>query len=124
LVPLLGFPYEELREFVERKQNERKAAPKPYSIGQLVLEGSVEGSRGELTATYSITLATDGNAGDEWIRVPLDLQGAVLLEPAAYQGQGQGRVEFDAETNSYVALLLGESSSTHVLKLSIGVPIK
>ena len=120
LVPLLGFSYEELLEFLRQKKSDGAAAkPRGYSLEQLEISGDVEQDHANLVATYKIRL-DDAGAVD----VPLVGGGAVLRQPADYKGDGQQSVGFNAQSGWYTVNLRGAARSEHQITLKLLAPIK
>jgi hypothetical protein len=122
LVPLLGFTWEELQEFHRQREAAKNGAAQPrnFDLQQLVIAGEATDSRVELTATYKIRLDED----NKWLEIPLVTGGAVLTEPAIYQGSGEHVVRFDTATGAYTATLRGPARSVHELTLKFFVQLK
>ena len=119
LIPMLGFTYEDFMEFFRQKQS--KAAPaKPaeYSVEQLTMSGQLRDDHIELVADYKIQLAASTT-----VEVPL-VSGAVLLEPATYEGPGEHEVLFDSASSGYRLKLNGKERSEHRVSLKLMAPVK
>jgi hypothetical protein len=120
LVPLLGFSYEEILDFLaQKKAGQPLAASKEYSLEQLVIEGEASGDHADLTADFKIHLA-----GTDWVNVPLMNHGAVLAEPLAFHGEAEHQLQFDSQTGSYTLRLHGAAGSEQQVSLKLVVPVK
>jgi hypothetical protein len=119
LVPLLGFSYSDLLDFIRQRHDGEAATGSGYSLEQLVITGNVQGDKAELNANYKIRL--EGAAA---VEIPLAAGGAVLSEPAQYEGSGEQAVCFNAQAGSYSARLRGSAGSEHQLNLKLLVPVK
>jgi len=121
LVPLLGFSSEEILEYLQQKKSGQLplAAPKQYSLEQLVITGQAHGDHVELTADYKIHL---DNA--DGVNVPLLNSGAVLQEPIAFHGDAEHQLQFDSATGSYTLRLRGAAGSEQHVSLKLVAPLK
>jgi hypothetical protein len=119
LVPLLGFSYADLMDFVRQKHDRQAAPASGYNLEQLVITGNLQGDKAALTAKYKIRLE-----GASPAEIPLAGGGAILSEPAEYEGTGEQSIEFNADAGSYAARLKGSAGSEHQLTLKLLVPVK
>ena len=119
LQPLLNIPLEEIeaRFFKDEKQG-RAARPAPYSIQRLSITGTARGDKADLTAEVDVLVRAD-----DWVAVPLRLDGAVMLEPARYQGPGEHYLQVDPQHKGYIACLRGQADQRHELTLKMLVPL-
>ena len=82
--------------------------------------GSV-GGRGyaELTIQFRVIVRDE-----QWVRVPLHLDQAVLSEPAQYQGPGEFFLHLEGEGEGYVAWIRGTAAQQpHQLTLKVLAPL-
>ncbi len=121
LVPLLGFSYEELLQFLKLKQADKvgDADSAGFALEQLVLDGEVRGDVAELTTTYKIQLRSNN-----WVTVPLASDGPILREIVENQGGAEHRVDFDREAGKYTVLLKGAAGAEQKLTAKFAVPVK
>jgi hypothetical protein len=119
LVPLLGFSYADLMDFIRQRYQGQTTKATGYSLEQLVITGNLQGDKAELTAKYKIRLESASPA-----EIPLAGGGAILSEPAIFEGSEEQSVEFNADTGSYTARLKGPAGSEHQLTLKLIVPVK
>jgi hypothetical protein len=120
IVPLLGVSLEEFRELLRQKSATSADGNSPkVNLQQVALTGEVRNDHVEFTAEYKIQ-----TVDAQWVNVPLVSAGAVLIEPAEYQGAGKQVVQFDSETGTYTLRLQGSAGSLHLLKLKFMVPMK
>ncbi len=118
LVPVLGFAYEDFKEMVERKARSEQPEPSPrYSLQGLLIQGSARGDQAELKVELTIRVLADN-----WVRVPLRMDQAVLRNPPQYQGPGQHFLHFE-EGAGYVSWIRGGVNQDHRVTLDILVPL-
>lgn len=119
LQPVPNFKFEDFEEMVKRKHRLDQADQTPrYSLQSLSIQGTAQGNRAELTVKVSI-LVRDEN----WVRIPLRLEEAVLREAAQYQGSGQQFLHFEEGDDGYVCWIRGGQTQPHTLTLNVLVPI-
>ncbi len=98
LQPVLGFTFEDFEEMVRQKlRQEQPETPPAYAIEQLVLSGTARGSRAEFKAAFGIRLFSD-----QWVRVPLRLDQAVLRSLPQFAPEGEHFLQF-SPAEGYVA---------------------
>lgn len=119
LVPLLGFKYEEILQFIQEKKTGGEAQPSRYTLQQLICTGQAQQGKAQFEATYTIRL--EAEQSDE---IPLLRHGAVLLEPARHEGGGQCELRFDAKNESYTVRLRGAAQSDHKVILKFLAPVR
>ena len=60
---------------------------------------------------------------DQWTRIPLRLDQAVLRETAQYQGPGEHFLNFEGDGEGYVAWVRGAAGQQHQFTLKMLVPL-
>ena len=60
---------------------------------------------------------------DQWTRIPLRLDQAVLRETAQYQGPGEHFLSFEGDGEGYVAWVRGAAGQQHQFTLKMLVPL-
>ena len=118
LVPVLGMPFEEFEQLLRLRRGLGPAPPPAYVLQSLTLVGKVQ----EDAATFELKAAIIVREAG-WVRVPLELQSAVLREEARYDGPGESLMTFDANDGGYVCWLKGQSDQPHTVILRIGARI-
>ncbi len=119
LQPVPNFKFEDFEEMVKRKHRVDQTEQTPrYSLQSLSISGSVQGNRAELTVKLSI-LVRDEN----WVRIPLRLDQAVLRGAAQYQGPGQQFLHFEEGGDGYVCWIRGGQTQPHTLTMSVLAPV-
>lgn len=108
LVKVLNLPYE---KFV-RLYNQDTAIIEPeipsYSLEQISIQGTSEGSLATLKVTFRVRLQSD-----DWTRIPLRFEKAILRAPPAFKGEGELFVRRDVDGEGYVCWLRpGQPSET------------
>jgi len=106
-------------DFIRQKHQRQTGQASGYSLEQLVITGNLQGDKAELTAKYKIRLESALP-----VEIPLASGGAILSEPAGYEGSGEQSVQFNAEAGSYGTRLSGLAGSEHQLTLKLLVPVK
>ncbi len=90
-----------------------------FSLQQMIASATINSAgQAELTVQFRIVVRED-----QWTRVPLRLDQAVLREPAQYQGPGEDLLSFEGEGDGYVAWLHGSAGQMHQLTLKLLVPL-
>lgn len=120
LQPVIKFPLEEFTRLLKLGQAlDRGPEVPPYSLVELSLAGVVQDDvfRGE--ARFRIRVQAD-----DWVRVPLRLDEAILRGRPSYDGPGEHVLMLDEGASSYVGWLKGRSDEAHLLRLQVLVPLK
>jgi len=119
LVPLLNMTWEDARKALDILHGiAQRNQPPGYSIQRVSATGKAEGKHAELTVVVEVLPRRN-----DWVRVPLRLDGAILREPAQYGGGGEGFVELEPDGEGYVGWIRGEVDKTHLLTLKLLVPL-
>lgn len=117
LVPLLGYRLEDFYRLLNQKPAEPGEAAPSYSIQTLSANGVVRGEHAELTVTFRYVVR-----GDDWVRVPLRLDQAVLRGTAKHKGSGKQFLHWDA-TSGYVSWVQGGKGEEQELTLDVLAPV-
>ena len=115
-----NFTLEDFEELYKLKHQLKQGDPLPrYTLQQMFVSGTINSAgQAELTVQFRIVVLDD-----QWTRIPLRLDQAVLREPAQYQGPGEHLLSFEGEGEGYVAWLRGPEGQTHQLTLKLLVPL-
>ena len=90
-----------------------------YTLQQMLATGSVNAAaQAELNIQFRILVRED-----QWTRIPLRLDHAVLREPAQYQGPGEHFLNYEGDGEGYVAWVRGTAGQQHQLSLKMLVPL-
>ena len=100
LQPVPGFRFEDFEQMFREKLN-RGSMPR-YSLQALTIEGTAKTALAETKATFRILVRDD-----DWVRVPLRLDQAILRGPVEYKGPGQHLLHYENEGGGYVAWIRG-----------------
>ncbi len=115
LVPVLGFKYEDFANLYQKMQAlDRPQAAPQYTLSQLTISGQATAERAELTAVFKVLVTTD-----DWVRVPLRLNKAVLQATEKHEGPGEEFMQFDPAGEGYELWLHGPANSEHIVTLSL-----
>ena len=90
-----------------------------YSLQQMLATGTVNAAgQAELNIQFRILVRED-----QWTRIPLRLDQAVLRETAQYQGPGEHFLNFEGDGEGYVAWIRGAAGQQHQITLKMLVPL-
>ena len=116
-VPNFGF--EDFEELYRLKHQLAPGEQRPlYSIQQISASGTAAGGYAELAIQFRILVRDD-----QWVRVPLRLDQAILRATPECQGPGEQFVHFENEGKGYVAWIHGTAGSQHQISLKTLVPL-
>lgn len=125
LQPVLGFTLEDFeRMMATGVAREQATARTAYRIDKVNIHGKAVGDRAELSIAFTIFVEDN-----QWVRVPLRLNEAVLHGKTEYEGPGEHFVEYDAKAQEYVVWLKGDtelkggSEKPHQLTLEALAPL-
>ncbi len=121
-----NFTLEDFEELYKLKHQLVQGDQRPrYSLQQMLATGSAgttySGSaagQAELTIQFRILVRED-----QWTRIPLRLDQAVLRETAQYQGAGEHFLSFEGDGEGYVAWVRGAAGQQHQLTLKMLLPL-
>ncbi len=118
LQPVLGFTFEDFEEMVRQKLRQSQPEPPPaYAIEQAALVGTARDQRSEWKAEFHIRVLSD-----QWVRVPLRMDQAVLRSPPQFAPQGEHFLQF-SPNEGYVAWLRGGKNREQKVILDAVVPL-
>ncbi|MGO9115397.1 MAG: hypothetical protein ACLP9L_39810 [Thermoguttaceae bacterium] len=90
-----------------------------YSLQEMLATGTVNtAGQAELSIQFRILVRED-----QWTRIPLRLDQAVLRETAQYQGSGEHFLSFEGEGDGFVAWVRGAAGQQHQITLKMLVPL-
>ena len=115
-----NFTFEDFEELYKLKHQILQGDQRPrYSLQQLSATGTVAaGGYAELNIQFRILVREE-----QWTRVPLRLDQAMLREPVQYQGPGEQVLHFEGEGEGYVAWIRGPAGQQHQLTMKMLVPL-
>ncbi len=115
-----NFTLKDFEDLYKFKHQLGQGDPPPrFSLQQMLVSGTINSAgQAELNVQFRIAVNED-----QWTRIPLRLDQAVLREPAQYQGPGEYLLSFEGEGEGYVAWLRGPKGATHQLTLKMLVPL-
>lgn len=113
LQPLVGIYLEEIEQMIRRRDREEEGPRKPdYRFEALSATGTADDRYARIDVKFVVFVDATG-----WVRVPLDLQGAVLEKQVAYKGPGKFALQYDAERREFAAWLQGTGDQPHEITL-------
>ncbi|MCE9607173.1 MAG: hypothetical protein K8U03_19990 [Planctomycetia bacterium] len=113
LQPVVGFSLEEFEQMIRRRDEAATERRKPdYRFEALAATGTADDRYARIDVKFVVFVDAAG-----WVRVPLDLQGAVLEKQADYKGPGKFALQFDAERREYAVWLQGAGDQPHEITL-------
>jgi len=119
LVPFFNLTYEEIEELLDIKHGiAQRSQPPSYNVQRVSATGKAEAKHVELTVVVEVLLRRN-----DWVRVPLRFDGAILREPAEYGGTDEGFVELGEDGEGYVGWIRGEMEKAHSLTLKLLMPL-
>jgi hypothetical protein len=119
-VPVPDFSYEDFKRLydLEKRFAPTVTAPK-YVVQHLSLTGTVDPQRAQLRCDLRLVLKSE-----QWVRVPLQLQGAALVAQPRYDGGDSFFVEREREGEGLVAWIRDRSDQPRTLSLDLVVPVR
>ncbi len=119
LQPVLDFKYQDFVDLYNlRNRLQRRDQPPKYSLQKIDVTGRAHAQYAELTIRIAVLLR-----GDDWIRIPLRLDEALLHGAAKYEGEGRQFLCYEADGDGYVCWLRGQADSEHKITLDVLVPL-
>ena len=120
LQPVPNFSLEEFEDLYKLKHQLVQGDQRPrHSLQQVLATGSVnQAGQAELSVQFRILVRED-----QWTRVPLRLDQAVLREPVQHQGGGEHFLSFERDGDGYVAWIRGGAGGPQQLTLKVLVPL-
>lgn len=120
LVPMLDWTFEDFERVYQENQGLKQRDQAPlYSLQSMAITGAVKGDYAELSVEFRILVRDE-----QWVRIPLRLNQAVLREGAKYEGPDrQYLLDFEAEGDGYISRMRGGLGPQHRLTLNVLVPV-
>ena len=120
LQPVLDFSYQDFVDLYKLKnQFGRREQPPVYSIQRISATGTAKETHAELSVQFQIIVRDD-----DWVRVPLRLNQALLRGAAEYRGDGKQFVNYEGEEAGYVCWIRGKANTQHEITLSMLMPLE
>ena len=120
LQPVVGISFEDLEQMLRRKEEVATERRKPdYRFEALAATGTADDAYARIDVKFVVFVDAAG-----WVRVPLDLQGAVLEKQIAYKGPGKYSMQYDAERREYAVWLQGAGDQPHEITLKTVTPLE
>ncbi|MCE9556573.1 MAG: hypothetical protein K8T91_24755 [Planctomycetes bacterium] len=119
LRPVPGWTLEDFRRLIEQQDAPGQAPA--YSLQRLTAHGNANGTHARLTV--EITVQVVRQPQDRWVRVPLQMNSAILAEPAK-TSRGNLILEYQPAQDGYVAWLRGVGEEPLVLTFNLLLPLK
>lgn len=118
LQPVPGFRLEDFEEMVRQKHRTDRPEPlPPFVLQEIQVEGTARGAWADLKIQCRILTQLD-----DWVRVPLRLDQAVLRGAPQYKGPGNQFLCYRGDSG-YVAWIRGTPGQEHTLVLEAAVPL-
>jgi len=115
----INWTIEELEELYQLKHQLRQPDQAPrYSVQWMSADGTATDEHADLTIRFKVLVRDE-----QWVRVPLHLEQAVLREAVTYQGSGEQFLHFEEEGEGYVSWIRGAPGEQHQLTLKVLVPL-
>ncbi len=112
-----GQTFEEFLDFVKENQN-KSIMPLAASITSFEISGAVDDDRATLKVVFTVRLLN----ADQWVRIPLYFNEALLLKPTTYIGDGEDAPAEKDPEKGYVWWFRGRGQ--HRLEMEFSVPLK
>lgn len=120
LVPVFGYSYADFEELINLKNQIGRGQIRPrYTMQRFAGAGVVTGQFARLDVELEVLVSATG-----WVRVPLRLPEAALLETPKYKGPTRYFTDFDGATGGYAAYFYGNGEQPHSLTLALLVPVE
>ena len=120
-----NFNFEDFEQLYRLKHQLVQGDERPrYSIQQISAAATVAGEHGEhgnqaeLTIQFRILVREE-----QWVRIPLRLDQAVLREPPQYQGPGEQFLHFEGDADGYVLWIRGPAGKQQQVTLKMLLPL-
>ena len=120
LVPVPALRLEEWEHIYDAFQKLVPRVP-PYEIQSLKITGRTQRKKYALLNVQVQVRIVRQSANENWIRVPLNFDGAVLTKRAVYSGKGTQLVQRAADTNGHIWWIKADAETVHKLELAYAV---
>lgn len=119
LQAVFDFSYEDFIELYKLKKQLAQRDERPrFTLEKLMVSGRADGNRAELIVRLHVALHDA-----DWVRIPLRLDQAILLEPATHKGQGELIMQYLGAGEGYVAWLRGPADAGQEIEMRLAVPV-
>lgn len=108
---LLNMNHADVRAWLERQAGNRQEPE--FSLDRFQAVGDAQSDSAKIDVQVDVTLLTDG-----WARIPLRLDGAIVLEMPTYVGDGEARVVRNADQELEL-WLRGDRDAKHSIQMKI-----
>jgi hypothetical protein len=120
LQPVLDFKYQDFVDLYKlRHQLPQRDLPPRYSLERIAAAGTADKTHAELTVHIEAVVQDD-----DWVRIPLRLDGALLRGGVQYKGSGRQFVQYEGPRAGYACWIRGQPDSRHKLTLTLLVPLE
>lgn len=124
LVWVPEFSFERWQELLRLEIQVKSQIPQYKFVDLVTIRGRSVGQRAELEAVVPFRLEElQGGRVNEWVRVPLRLNQAVVSPPIQHEGEGEFSWELSKDGDGYVAWIRAAEGSTHRVTLKMKVPL-
>ena len=115
---------EEIDRLIQKDQQQRAPQPPRYTlVPGATIVGSVNGPAAELEVKVQVQLTKSVRSEEEWVRIPLRLNQAILLPPVTHTGGGEFLLDFDSKADGYVVWLRAAPGSSHSFAIRLKAPL-
>jgi hypothetical protein len=120
LVPVFNWTLEDFDELIKLKNQIGRGQIRPrYTLQRFAGAGEVSGQFARLEVELDVLVSAR-----EWVRVPLRLPEAALVQTPKYKGPTRHFIESDGATGGYTAWFYGNGEQSHSLTLTVLVPLE
>lgn len=120
-IPLsdLNVSDQDIEDLIRKRQTPE---PKPFVVRKLAIEGRVDGANAFLKATWTVHL----NEGNQWVSVPIGLDGGKTTDVARHQHADGGKAQQDTagSTRSGTRRWFFKGQGDHTLTLPLVVAVR
>ncbi len=114
-----NFSFEDFEQLYRLKHQLAQGDQRPrYTIQQITASGTADTERAELTIQFRILVREE-----QWLRVPLHLDQAVLREQPQYAGPGEQFLHFEGESEGYVLWIRGPAGQAQQVTMKMLLPL-
>ena len=119
LVPLINHTLSDIRQLMELKEGlTRQEQVAEYVIQSMRLQGRAGEGHAEFSARFRLLVQQP-----RWVRIPLRLEEAILIEPEDYQGPGEHLLQFEEGSGYVLWVRGGDEPEQHHLEMRVLVPL-
>ena len=119
LQPVLDFQYQDFVELYKLKNGLRQPDEPPrYSLQRIDAAGAAGEKHAELDIQFQVLVRDD-----DWVRIPLRLNRALLRSAVKHKGPGEQFVHYESDREGYVCWVRGKSDAPHEIAMTVLVPL-